>query len=77
MPRDIATDTRDPTRNDGKIKSAREAIRLIQSGDTVATGGFVGIGDDVARALVANGPRLPEFPAQQAAGEMCGLKRGI
>ena len=28
----------------GKIVSAREAVRLIRSGDTVATGGFVGIG---------------------------------
>ena len=29
---------------DGKITSAREAVSLIRSGDTVATGGFVGIG---------------------------------
>ncbi|HMV00695.1 MAG TPA: malonate decarboxylase subunit alpha, partial [Rhodocyclaceae bacterium] len=28
----------------GKIVSAREAVRLIRDGDTVATGGFVGIG---------------------------------
>ena len=28
----------------GKIVSAHEAVRLIRAGDTVATGGFVGIG---------------------------------
>ncbi len=34
-----------PTREKkGKIVSAKEAIRLIQDGDTVATGGFVGTG---------------------------------
>ena len=39
----------------GKIKSAREAAGLIRSGDTVATGGFVGIGfpEAVAIALEA------------------------
>ena len=37
----------------GKIVSAREAVRLIRSGDTVATGGFVGIGfaEGIAIAL--------------------------
>ena len=37
----------------GKIVSAREAVRLIQDGDTVATGGFVGIGfpENIAVAL--------------------------
>jgi propionate CoA-transferase len=28
----------------GKVVSAEEAIQVIQDGDTVATGGFVGIG---------------------------------
>ena len=28
----------------GKIVSAQDAVRLIRDGDTVATGGFVGIG---------------------------------
>jgi len=37
----------------GKVVSARDAVRLIRDGDTVATGGFVGIGfaENVAVAL--------------------------
>ena len=37
----------------GKIVTAREAVRLIRDGDTVATGGFVGIGfaENIAIAL--------------------------
>ena len=39
----------------GKIVSAEEAVRLIGDGDTVATGGFVGIGfaEEIAVALEA------------------------
>ena len=39
----------------GKIVSARDAVRLIRDGDTVATGGFVGIGfaENIAVALEA------------------------
>jgi propionate CoA-transferase len=39
----------------GKIVSAAEAVRLIRDGDTVATGGFVGIGfaEEIAIALEA------------------------
>jgi len=39
----------------GKIVSACDAVRLIRDGDTVATGGFVGIGfaEEVALALEA------------------------
>ena len=37
----------------GKIVSAADAVRLIRDGDTVATGGFVGIGfaEEIAIAL--------------------------
>ena len=28
----------------GKVVAARDAVRLIGDGDTVATGGFIGIG---------------------------------
>ena len=37
----------------GKVVSALEAVRLIRPGDTVATGGFVGIGfaEDIAIAI--------------------------
>jgi len=40
-------------REKGKVVSAREAVRLIRSGDTIATGGFVGIGfaEEIAVAL--------------------------
>jgi propionate CoA-transferase len=43
------------TSADGKCKTAREAAQLIRSQDTVATGGFVGIGfaESVAVALEA------------------------
>ena len=41
------------SRKTGKIVTAAEAVRLIRDGDTVATGGFVGIGfaEDIAIAL--------------------------
>ncbi len=40
-------------RGEGKVVAAREAVRLIRDGDTVATGGFVGIGfaEEIAVAL--------------------------
>ncbi|HNI72325.1 MAG TPA: malonate decarboxylase subunit alpha, partial [Accumulibacter sp.] len=41
------------TSDTGKIVSAQEAVRLIRDGDTLATGGFVGIGfpENIAVAL--------------------------
>ena len=43
----------------GKVVSAAEAVRLIRDGDTVATGGFVGIGfaEEIAIALEELYPR--------------------
>ena len=43
------------SRDSGKIVNAEEAVRLIREGDTVATGGFVGIGfaEEIAVALEA------------------------
>ncbi len=58
----------------GKIVSAREAVRLIRSGDTVATGGFVGIGfpESVAIALEE---RFLE--GGQAEGDGLGVPRDL
>ena len=52
------TANRDPplrAPDSGKIVSAEEAVRLIHDGDTIATGGFVGIGfaEEIAVALEA------------------------
>jgi len=70
--------------NDGKIVSAAEAVRLIQSGDTVATGGFVGIGfaEEVAIALEAlhlsGAAGRPEgLTLVYAAGQGDGRDRGL
>lgn len=50
-PHPLLASMRTPER--GKVVSAREAVRLIRDGDTVATGGFVGIGfaEEIAIAL--------------------------
>ena len=42
-----------PNADNGKVVSAADAVRLIRDGDTVATGGFVGIGfaEEIAIAL--------------------------
>ncbi|MCA0407133.1 MAG: acyl CoA:acetate/3-ketoacid CoA transferase, partial [Proteobacteria bacterium] len=49
----LSTPDRQPGRS--KIVTAAEAVRLIRDGDTVATGGFVGIGfaENLAVALEA------------------------
>lgn len=74
----------------GKIVSAREAVRLIRSGDTVATGGFVGIGfpESIAIALEerfldggeagAEGRGAPrDLTLVYAAGQGDGKTRGL
>ncbi len=74
----------------GKIVSASEAVRLIRDGDTVATGGFVGIGfpENIAIALEArfleseandvNGLGQPRgLTLVYAAGQGDGKERGL
>ncbi|MDO8930758.1 MAG: acyl CoA:acetate/3-ketoacid CoA transferase [Rhodocyclaceae bacterium] len=53
MPHHPAAELR--TSDSGKIVSSRDAVRLIRDGDTIATGGFVGIGfpENIAVALEA------------------------
>jgi propionate CoA-transferase len=71
----------------GKIVTAEEAVRLIRDGDTVATGGFVGIGfaEDIAVALEAQ-YLSKDVPASEkprnltlvyAAGQGDGKERGL
>ena len=76
-------------RETGKLVSAREAVRLIQNGDTVATGGFVGIGfaEEIAIAIEelylapdddersAGKPR--DLTLVYAAGQGDGKQRGL
>jgi propionate CoA-transferase len=72
----------------GKIVSAEEAVRLIRAGDTIATGGFVGIGfaEEIAIALEAfylskrdehsnDTPR--DLTLVYAAGQGDGKERGL
>jgi propionate CoA-transferase len=74
----------------GKIVTAAEAVRLIRDGDTVATGGFVGIGfaEEIALALEAlylagegDAPYAQEKPHNltlvYAAGQGDGKHRGL
>lgn len=66
----------------GKIVSAREAVQVIHDGDTVATGGFVGIGfaEEIAVALEryfleTGKPR--DLTLVYAAGQGDGKARGL
>lgn len=74
----------------GKIVTAAEAVRLIRDGDTVATGGFVGIGfaEEIALALeelyLANETDAPYMQGKPrnltlvyAAGQGDGKHRGL
>ncbi len=68
----------------GKIVTAAQAVRLIRTGDTVATGGFVGIGFAEAIAIAledlhqSNDPQKPsDLTLLFAAGQGDGKKRGL
>src|SRR5215471_11809186 len=74
----------------GKIVSAEEAVRLIRDGDTIATGGFVGIGfaEEIAIAIEAlhfskeeqNVPAIAKprnLTLVYAAGQGDGKERGL
>jgi len=74
----------------GKIVSAADAVRLIRDGDTVATGGFVGIGfaESIAIALeelyLSTEDRYPQASGKPrnltlvyAAGQGDGKQRGL
>jgi propionate CoA-transferase len=77
-----------PGRRRNKVVSAAEAVRLIHDGDTVATGGFVGIGfaEEIAVALEARflatqaetGTGSPRaLTLVYAAGQGDGKQRGL
>jgi propionate CoA-transferase len=66
----------------GKIVQACDAVRLIRSGDTVATGGFVGIGfaEEIAIALeqlFLEGGEPRELSLVYAAGQGDGKDKGL
>lgn len=70
----------------GKIVSAQQAVRLIRTGDTVATGGFVGIGfaEEIAVALeqlFLNSAKDEDTPRNltlvYAGGQGDGARKGL
>jgi propionate CoA-transferase len=78
------------TPDGGKVVSASEAVRLIRDGDTIATGGFVGIGfaEEIALALedlyVFKEEQYPQASGKPsnltlvyAAGQGDGKERGL
>lgn len=66
----------------GKIVSASEAVRLIKDGDTVATGGFVGVGFaeeialEIERTFLETG-KPANLTLVYAAGQGDGADRGL
>ena len=79
-----------PSAENGKVVSAADAVRLIRDGDTVATGGFVGIGfaEEIAIALeeqyLATGEQNLQSPGKPrgltlvyAAGQGDGRDKGL
>lgn len=66
----------------GKIVSAEEAVRVIRDGDTVATGGFVGIGFPEELAVVLEqyflkNKKPKNITLVYAAGQGDGADRGL
>ncbi|MCP4111441.1 MAG: acyl CoA:acetate/3-ketoacid CoA transferase [Desulfobacteraceae bacterium] len=66
----------------GKLVSAEEAIRLIRDGDTVATGGFVGIGfpEEIAVRIeeyFLTNKKPKNLTLLYAAGQGDGAERGL
>jgi propionate CoA-transferase len=84
-----ATRARPQGMESGKIVRAEEAVRLVRDGDTIATGGFVGIGfpEEIAVALealyLAKEESLPALDKPRnltlvyAAGQGDGKERGL
>ncbi len=89
MPASLSPHATLPAMPRGKVVSAEEAVRLIRPGDTVATGGFVGIGfaEEIALALEARflagddnepTPRRPHgLTLVYAAGQGDGREKGL
>ncbi len=66
----------------GKVVSAEEAVRVIRNGDTIATGGFVGIGFAEELAIALENFFLSHHKPQNltliyAAGQGDGVERGL